>query len=74
MTQVTPEAAPDVEVTSDGSIARVVPRTAEARDWIDENVQTEEWMWFGGALCVEPRYLDDLTAGMMDAGLLVAEG
>jgi len=31
----------------------------------------DDAQWFGPALVVEPRYVDDLIAGMRDAGLEV---
>ena len=64
------ERQPDVVVEDHGSVVLVQPLTAQARDWIDENVQ-DDAMWWSGGLVVEPRYVDDLANGMLDAGLEV---
>ena len=61
---------PDVTTVNHGSVAFVEPRTQRAKDWIAEHVTGEQTWWCGG-LVVEPRYLEDLTAGMRDAGLTV---
>jgi hypothetical protein len=50
-----------------GTIVLVRPLTDDVKRWLEENT-AEDAVWFGGALVVEPRYLDDLYHG------LVAEG
>lgn len=60
----------DVTVVNHGSIVIVRPKTAEARQWIEDHV-SDDAQWFGG-IVVEPRYLDDLLQGMMADGLVVA--
>ena len=52
------------------TVFRLEPRTDEARDWIKENVQYEPYQKLGNALVVEHRYVADIVAGMMEAGLL----
>ena len=52
-----------VVVEHHGSIAVVQPLTGAAREWIDEHVAADA-LWWGGGLVVEPRYLDNLLAGM----------
>ncbi len=44
-------------------------KTDGAREWVEENVQTESWQWLGQALVVDGRYIEDLELGMVDAGL-----
>jgi hypothetical protein len=61
----------DVEVENHGSILLVRPLTPVAQDWIAENVGGDP-QWWAGAIACEPRYVDDLVAGMADAGLVVA--
>lgn len=61
----------DVDVSNEGSIFLVTPCTQAARDWIEENVGGET-QWFGKALVVEHRYIQDLVIGMQHAGLTVA--
>ncbi len=63
--------APDVHVGNHGSIFTFEPRSAAAREWIADNVQSESWQWIGGALSVDHRYAQDLAQGMLDAGLVV---
>ena len=62
---------PDVAVENHGSIMLVTALTAEARDWIEENVVNEETMFYSGSLVVEPRYMQTLALGMIEAGLTV---
>jgi hypothetical protein len=61
----------DVSVYDHGSIVMVCPRTKAADKWIEENVALESWQWFGGGFAVEPRYLENLMAGMLCSGLIV---
>jgi hypothetical protein len=61
---------PDVEVENHGSIVLVRLCSAEARDFVKTFV-SEEAQFFGDALVVEPRYVEDLTAGMIEHGLVV---
>lgn len=49
-----------------GTIALVRPLTPECRQWLDENT---DGTWFGGALAVEPRYVDDLLLGLEEAAI-----
>jgi hypothetical protein len=62
---------PDVLVENAGSVFTFCPQTAQAKSWIDENVATEPWQWFGHVLCVEHRYAAGLASGMRDAGLVL---
>lgn len=59
----------DFRVSLHGSIALVHPITVEAQEWLDENVG-EAQGWGKNAIVVEPRYLDNLIAGMQNAGLV----
>jgi hypothetical protein len=49
-----------------GSIVLVRPLTNEAREWLEENTDGQ---WWTGALAVEPRYVEGLVEGMVEAGL-----
>lgn len=60
----------DVTVHYHGSVCIVVPETDEATEWIDEFVY--EPMWYCGGIVVEPRYLENLVAGMEEYGLEVS--
>jgi hypothetical protein len=66
-----PQVAWDASVENHGSITLVRPLTGAAKTWLEENVQ-EDAQYLGSALAVEPRYVDDLVAGMTGDGLTVA--
>ena len=59
---------PDVLVHDEGTVVLFCPLSPEAKEWIDEHVQSGA-MWFGNALVVEHRFAWDLAQGMKDAGL-----
>lgn len=61
----------DVYVEDHGSIVQFEPRTEEARQWFDENVQAEGWQWLGNRLCVDHRLAKHLREGIQIAGLQI---
>ena len=66
----------DLVIEPRGSLVMFRPLTDAAREWIDEFVipaapAGDNVQWFGGALAVEPRYVDDLADGMVQAGLIL---
>lgn len=61
----------DVQVTDHHSVVLLTPRSKAAREWIDQKV-AEDAQFFGIALVVEPRYVDDIVAGMRADGLEVS--
>lgn len=63
----------DILVNDQGSIVMLTPISPEAREWISQYVAFESWQWFGGSLCVEHGYADDLIEGMQAEGLTVAQ-
>ncbi len=58
----------DYQIENHGSIILVRPLSSACNEWLEENVTTDA-LYFGPALAVEPRYLEDLIAGMVEAGL-----
>ena len=64
----------DVQVVNEGTIVLFRPLTDAARTWIDENVNSEDYQWFGGGLCVEHRYANDIVEGMKADGLVTVAG
>lgn len=62
--------AVDISVENHGSICLVRTHTRAGRSWIKDNVQ-DDAQYLGDALAVEPRYLDNLVAGMRADGLVV---
>ncbi len=63
--------APDVLVHNEGTVFLFNPLTARAKEWIDENVQSESYQWFGTTLVVEHRFAWGLAQGLKDAGLVL---
>lgn len=59
----------DVVVENHFSLYLVRPLTEEAEGWIEDNVG--EHQSFGGAVVVEPRYVNDIVTGMLSDGLRV---
>ena len=61
----------DVCVTNKGTVFTFDLLTGAAREWVDENVETETWQWLGCTLAVDPRRAEGLTGCMIEAGLEV---
>jgi hypothetical protein len=63
---------PQVEVIAEncGSLFLVRLLTGAAQKWISENVSGET-TWFGRALVVEHRYIENLLVGMQEAGFRI---
>lgn len=57
-----------IQIENHFSIILVRPLTERARRWL---VKHTDGTWFGGALAVEPRYVEDLADGMRGAGLVL---
>jgi len=58
----------DFQIADQGSIFLIQPLTEMARQWLDENVVSEPWLWVEGALCVETRFARDLIIEIEEAG------
>jgi len=69
-----PEGEADVEVEDLGSIVLLRPKSDAAREWIDENLQLEDWQWYEGGAAIEHGYADAIIEGMKDDGLNVVGG
>jgi hypothetical protein len=61
----------DIEIYSDFSFYMLYPISTEGSLWIEENVDSDEVTHFGGGIPVEHRYVQELTAGALEAGLSV---
>lgn len=59
---------PDFTIRHDGSIFMFTPLTGICRQWIEDNVQSEGWQWFGNALCVDQHLARGLKNTLEDAG------
>ena len=57
-------------IENHGSIVLVRPLTNDVFGWLIENVgeSGENVQWFGGALVVEPRYVEALVEGLVEGG------
>ncbi len=60
----------DVNIENHGSLVLIRPLTEAASDWLDENI-SEDAQHFGGAVVVEPRYVEAIVEGMQNDGLEV---
>lgn len=56
-----------VSVEPHGSIVLLRPLDSTAREWLEQHTN-EEAQWFGGALVVEPRYVEDIIDGFSADG------
>lgn len=65
-----PPGTTDIEVFHEGSIFLFTPKTLRAAEWLEEHIDPEATR-FGAGVVVEPRYVADLTLGLLDAGLIV---
>ena len=61
----------DVIVENCGSMKVVQPMNARAWEWVNANVQYEQWQVTGGGIAVEPGMVDDMVEGMRGANLAV---
>lgn len=69
MKHATGSNAPDVLVQNFGSVVILWPRTDEAKGWFAENVDTQQ-TWGAGTVC-EPRYVEPIVEGLLEAGFHV---
>lgn len=52
-------------VENHGTIVLVRPLTTDVEEWLQEHTDGQ---WFGRALCVEPRYVEELVRGLVEEG------
>lgn len=58
----------DLEFSDHGSIVLCTPVTDTGKEWIAEHV-SDDALWHGRALVIEPRYVDDIINGATEDGL-----
>jgi hypothetical protein len=58
----------DFNVENHGSIILLWPLTTAASEWITDHIP-EDAQVFGNAIVVEPRYIEDILAGITADGL-----
>jgi len=61
----------DFRVENHGSVVLLCPLTEGARAWVTEHLTHPETQHFGGAVVMEPRYVDDVVRGLVSDGLTV---
>jgi len=59
------------DIENHGTIVLVRPLTPDVKTWLEENVE-EAAMWYGGALVVEPRYVEALIEGLIEEGFVAS--
>ena len=66
------KAAPklDARFVNNGTICTIYVYTEAAKDWVNENVQTEGWQWMGNGFSGEPRMMLAVAEGMQADGLV----
>lgn len=62
---------PDFLVENHGTIFLLQPLTPAANAWVNDHLP-EDRMTFGGAVCVEHRFIRDIVTGIMGNGLRVS--
>lgn len=61
----------DFSIDNQGTIFLVQPNNEAAKQWLADNVE-DGAQWFSSSLVVEHRYIQDLVAGMREAGFSVS--
>ncbi len=62
----------DLLVHGGGSVYLLRPTSPLGAAWIDEHISPDA-TWFGGALVVEHRFVEDLLEGARDAGFALGK-
>jgi len=62
----------DLIFENHGSLFLIRPLSPAGQTWLDENVGDAETLTFAGAVVCEPRYVDAVTYGAVQAGLVVS--
>ncbi len=62
----------DLVFENHGSLFLIRPLSESGQLWLDENVGDENTLTFGGAIVCEPRYVEAVAHGAVEAGLAVA--
>lgn len=61
----------DFVVENHGSILLLGPQNDTAKQWVNDNIGTDETQMFAGKIVVEPRYIDDIIVGIESCGMTV---
>lgn len=60
----------DFQVQNHGSIVLLEPISVQASEWLELHIGDDAQFW-GNSVVVEPRYLQNIVAGIRDDGLTV---
>jgi hypothetical protein len=60
-----------VTVTSYGGVLLLNPESAAGRQWLADNLSIEPWQLLGDSRAIDSRYVEDIPAGIRDAGLTI---
>jgi len=66
-----PESSLDLIFENHFSLFLVRPVSPAGQSWLDENVGDENTLTFGGAVVCEPRHVEAIAHGAIEAGLAV---
>lgn len=62
----------DIRFIYEGTVTVLVADTDAGREWIEDNIQYEDWQLLGGALVIQTKFAEAIMAGAADDGLDVA--
>jgi hypothetical protein len=62
----------DFRIQDAGSIVVLHPQNDAAGDWLYENLDHDEILWWGGGVVIDPSYLPSIIEGIEADGLDVA--
>jgi hypothetical protein len=65
------ERTSDIAFENHGSIVLIRGLSEVGQAWLDENVGDDETQYFGNAIAAEPRYVEPIMEGAIEAGLAV---
>ena len=60
----------DFNISDSGTIIFLTPVTERGKNWIDDNLELEEWQG-SDRIPIEPRMMQDIKAGIILAGLKI---
>jgi hypothetical protein len=65
------ERTSDIAFENHGSIVVIRGLSEAGQAWLDETVGGDETQYFGNAIVAEPRYVEAVAQGAIEAGLAV---
>ena len=62
----------DVQIVNHGSVVAFHLLSQNAKTFVNENVQAEDWQFMGNALCVDHRFAESLAEAMRENRLVLS--